>query len=235
MAEANSRFHIKSGRDFEVKELFKKIAELAREFFSAQVGGVSILDVGCASGELPYFLQKELQNSGQVCGVDLDSALIKNAQERFGDSGIHFETGDAASFALGRKFDLITATSLLSYFEDPRDVMQNILNHLTEEGLLIVTGLFNDYDIEVRLRYKVKGQQEWNCGFNQFSLSGFSEMVHSLGFHVAVEEQVMPFDIPPGDNVLRSWSMMVNGKRYMTNGLQLLWNIKILRISRKAI
>lgn len=225
-------FHIKKGKKFVVKELFKEIARDTKNYFK-KTNNISILDIGTACGELIYFLKNDLKTNGEIWGVDLDPSYIKCGKDRFGDEGINFVVGDALNFNLKRKFNLVLVTSVFSYFDDPRQAFKNVLRHLSPGGLAIVTGLFNDYGIEVMTRYKQPGSKKVLNGFNQYPISKLVPFLNDLGYQVKISEQIMPFDIEPKDNLLRSWTIKLNGKRYMTNGLQLIYQVKKIYITAR--
>ncbi len=224
-----SNFHVQDDAHFEVKDLFKRISSIATAHFDV-AKGVSCLDVGCASGELLAHLSQSVFPTGRKVGVDIGEELIASAKKRFEAQKIEFQVGDAESFSLSEKFDLVTATSLLSYWTDPIPVALNILRHVRPGGLAVITGVFNDFDFEVALKYRRVGSSEWHTGFNQYPLGLFCARLAELGWRCDVDEQVMPFDIPAKENKLRSWTAAVDGVRMNTNGLQLLWNIKIIKI-----
>lgn len=234
--KTRSHFHLKKGDQFEVKELFKDFSRKIQEHFGGKTENLSILDIGCASGELLYFLKRDLNTSGRARGFDISEELIQNARERFGkEAGINFFVDDAGDFKLNETFDIITMSSVLSYFDDPYPVLANALTHLASGGLAIISGIFNDYNIDVRMRYKLPNEDEWDQGavMNQFSKKSIGEFLAKAGYEYRFSTQVMPFDLEPKEHPIRSWTVNVNGKRWLTNGLQLLYNIQILEIRKK--
>ncbi|MEK7084538.1 MAG: class I SAM-dependent methyltransferase [Patescibacteria group bacterium] len=234
--KTRSNFHLKKGNQFEVKELFKDFSQKVQKHFKGKTGHLDILDIGCASGELLYFLKKDLKTEGRVWGFDLSEDLIANAYERFGkEAGINFFVDNADGFTLGEKFDVITMASVLSYFDDPYPILANALNHLKDGGMMLVSGIFNDYNIDVRMRYKLESEREWDPGavINQFSKKSIGEFLDKAGAAYTFSTQVMPFDILPKEHPIRSWTVSFNGERWLLNGLQLLHNIQVLEISKK--
>jgi len=233
--KTRSYFHLKKSNQFEIKELFKDFSQKIKEHFNGRTENLNILDIGCASGELLYFLKKDLNTGGKMWGFDISAELIKNAYERFGGSGIHFFTDDAGNFSFDSKFDVIIMSSVLSYFDDPYPILKNLLNHLSDGGLILISGIFNNYNIDVRLRYKMDSEREWDKGavINQFSKKSIGEFLEKAGYQYKFSTQIMPFDIAPKEFLLRSWTVKVGGERWLTNGLQLLYNIQILEISGK--
>lgn len=229
-------FHLKKGDQFEVKELFKDFSQRIRKHFNGKTEYLDILDIGCASGELPYFLKKDLHTKGKVWGFDFSEELIGNAYKRFGENaGINFFVDNAADFKLQATFDVIAMSSVLSLFDDPYPILANILNHLNGGGIVLISGIFNDYNIDVRARYKLDSEHEWHSGAvaNQFSKKAIGEFLEKAGYRYTFSTQIMPFDIPPKEEPTRSWTVNVNGERWLTNGLQLLYNIQILEITRR--
>ncbi|MEK7125824.1 MAG: class I SAM-dependent methyltransferase [Patescibacteria group bacterium] len=234
--KTQSYFHLKKGDRFEVKELFKDFSMKIKEHFGGDVENLSVLDIGCASGELLYFLKQDLKTQGKVWGFDISEELVKNAYERFGrEAGVNFFVDNAVGFKLTDKFDVITMSSVLSYFNDPYPVLANLLNHLRAGGLALISGIFNDYNIDVRLQYKLENEKQWDSGaaINQFSKKNLGEWLTKAGYQYRFTKQIMPFDIPPQEFPIRSWTVNVSGERRLTNGLQLLYDVQILEISKK--
>ncbi len=228
----HSNFHIKKDNVFEVKELFKDISKLVKVKYRNKTSELDILDLGCASGELAYFLKNDLQSSGKVWGLDISRELIKNAKQRFGGSNVKFFAADAYNFKTDVKFDVVTMTSVLSYFDDPFPAIKNLLNLLKDDGIAVISGIFNPWNIDVKLNFRVQGDTGWE-NFHQFSLSRIQKFITDAGYVCRISEQIMPFDIPMKENLLRSWTVNLDGNRYMMNGLQLAYNIRILQITKK--
>lgn len=226
-------FHVKQGRAFQVKELFKDVAGMIKSHFPKSTQHLNMLDVGGASGELMYYLKNELKTDGKAACLDLNKDLVENAKERFSGSGIEFFVANALNFKLNDRFDVITMTSVLSHFEDPYPVINNMLNHLKPTGILIISGIFNPWNIEVRTVFKPENDSQWHTGMNQFGINNISDYLNQQGYQCEVTEQVMPFDIEQKDHYSRSWTVMVDGKRMTTSRLQFLYNIQILKITKK--
>jgi SAM-dependent methyltransferase len=228
-------FHVKLGNDFQIKELFKHIADLGYQFFGDRTKEISFLDIGCASGELPFVMQSLLGIKGAVFGVDISDSLIKNAQERFKGSGINFAVGDAQNFDLGRQFDFVTMTSVINAFEDPAPALDAMLKHTKPDGLAIITSMFNYHDLEVEFRYRRKENGQWARWDYLYPLARFVKLIEHRGWGVRVHEHVMPFDIFPKENPMRSWTTILNGVRHMTNQTRVVYNINVVQISKKLI
>jgi SAM-dependent methyltransferase len=226
-------FHVKTGETYVVKELFKELAQAIRTHFRGQTGQLDILDAGCASGELPHFLQRELATSGSVRGFDISSALVESAKDRFGGYNIDYFIDDIATFKLDAPVDVLTATSVLSYFTDPTPVLRNLLMHLKPGGIALISGVYNDWNIDVEMKFRFDAS-DWSEHqvINQFSKARMRGLVSALGYTCEFTPQTMPFDIPPSPAApIRSWTVSLDGERHMMNALQIVYNIEILRIT----
>tara|TARA_B100000315_G_C14582679_1_gene591342 strand:- start:2933 stop:3634 length:702 start_codon:yes stop_codon:yes gene_type:complete len=226
-------WRIKEGTDYEVKEIFKDYSKIIKEHFK-DTTQLSLLDIGCATGALVHFLKNDLKTSGNVCGLDIEKDYIVNARKRFSSSNINFHVGNAIDFDLNCKFDVVTASSIITCFDEPDIFLRNVIKHLNNRGVAIISSIFNEYDIEVRIKHKLPGHNEWRSTFNQFSLKKVKMLINDMGYICKITEQAMPFDIPRDhQNPARAWSVMLDDVRYNMNGLHLIWNIKILKITSK--
>ncbi len=73
--------------------------------------GVSVLEVGCGTGELLASVEPR-----DGVGVDLSPRMVERARERF--PHLTWVVGDAESLDLGRQFDYIIMSDLLGHLED---------------------------------------------------------------------------------------------------------------------
>lgn len=110
----------------------------------------SILDVGCADGELII----ELKRAGfqNLHGIDNAHEMINvsNARyaEEFGDkdSGVRFTIADADSLEPNDTYDVITAIGLIEYLEDRPGFFKQIHKQMTPNGTAFIESrnrLFN--------------------------------------------------------------------------------------------
>lgn len=85
--------------------------ENALEFLQTFVfkGDEMVCDVGCGSGITTYEMKKRFIPNGRVIGVDSSESMIHQAQQDFKSiSGLTFLIGDASTFSLAEKCDVIT-------------------------------------------------------------------------------------------------------------------------------
>jgi SAM-dependent methyltransferase len=106
----------------------------------AKFGGKAaktLLDIGCGTGMHAYHMA---QLGYQVTGLDNAQEMINQAlAKKIPDAD--FEVGNATSFSLGKKFDIVTSLfHVLSYqttTQNALDMIKNASAHLNENGLFI--------------------------------------------------------------------------------------------------
>jgi len=226
----NDYIYLKENKEFTVKELYKEVLSIIKDKYKSNEY-IDILDIGTASGELPYYLNRELGLHNKPYAFDISSKLIKNAKDRFGDD-INFFEDDVKSFSLDKKFDVIIMKGVISIFEEYKSILDRCFNHLKENGLLIIISVFNDYNITVKLKFKTKRINKWQSGYNLFPINDIKSYVEKNGFKFKSKEHIMPFDIDKTDDFIRAWTVNVDGKRMLLNGLGMLYNLKVIEVER---
>jgi 2-polyprenyl-3-methyl-5-hydroxy-6-metoxy-1,4-benzoquinol methylase len=99
--------------------------------------GKNILDVGCVVGykKTDWMHENIKRVAGSVYGIDLDDAGVKILQTK----GYAVETGNAQSFDLNKKFDLVHAGELIEHLDNPGSFLDSARKHLNENGRLLMT------------------------------------------------------------------------------------------------
>ena len=90
----------------------------------------SLLDIGCAYG---HFLDL-LKNDFEVYGMDISNHAISVAKKRI---RCDFILGniEKEGIPITKKFDIITAISVLEHLRNPEAALKEILTHLNKRGL----------------------------------------------------------------------------------------------------
>jgi len=223
--------YIKKDKKIVVKELYKEIKKTIEKNYE-ETKNLDILDIGAASGELLYYLKDCFNIENTLFGIEKSPDLVKNAKLRFGDENIEFIEEDAQTFKVNKKFDVIIMKGVITIFDDFKPSIDRILEHLKKDGMAVIVSIFNDYEIDVRIKFKKKEDVEWNTGYNLFPISDVQNYIKIKGFKTEVYEHVMPFDLEKQENHLRAWTVNLNGKRHLINGLNLIYNMKILVIKK---
>jgi len=100
-------------------------------------GGKKVLDVGCANegGKLGNRHKKIADASSRCIGIDVN----EDALEALKEEGYDVEVANVEDFALGEKFEVVTAIEVFEHLENPGKALGNIRKHLVSNGVLVVT------------------------------------------------------------------------------------------------
>ena len=106
------------------------------------IPGSKILDIGCGTGLWTLLFAERVGHKGTVVGVDQDYSTIELAEQRrsthYLSSNITFKCSDTLKLDLLEKFDLIVLFNVLSYIEDPLDLLISLRNFLNENGTILI-------------------------------------------------------------------------------------------------
>lgn len=108
------------------KDMFERLDETIREI--KEMGGVSVLDVGCGSGIFSVMLAKE--GARAVTGVDFSRAMIELAVKRAVAAGqtskCTFVRGDFLLLEFAERFDCSIAIGVFDYVAEPRALLERM-------------------------------------------------------------------------------------------------------------
>ena len=94
----------------------------------------AILDVGCGSG---YYAEAIRRTGAHVFCIDISPVMVEVVRQ----SGIEAEVQDIQSLNLNRKFDKILCAGPLEFCQDPLKALQNVRQHLNDEGYVVLSTL----------------------------------------------------------------------------------------------
>lgn len=116
----------------------------------------TVLDIGCGTGMHAHYMNLL---GYQVAGIDSSQEMISQALAK-GIPQADFKVGNATSFSLDRKFDVITSLfHVLSYqtaTENVTALMKNVSRHLNEKGLFIFDFWYGPAVLSEKPSFKVK-------------------------------------------------------------------------------
>lgn len=98
------------------------------------IEGNTVLDVGAGGGIWTKFW---LDEGAEVTALDMRSPILEG--NKIWNPRAEFVEGDATTVNLGRKFDIIFAKDLIEHIPNDEAFLQNMAEHLKEEGYLIIT------------------------------------------------------------------------------------------------
>ena len=124
------------------KDYAAESAQIAATIRAANSGAVTVLDVGCGTGE--HVLHLRTQHGFIADGLDLDPQLLDIAQRKV--PAATFYLGDMASFSLGRRFDAIVCLfSSIGYVKTLERVVSSLRSfaaHIEPGGAIVVEPWF---------------------------------------------------------------------------------------------
>lgn len=211
------------------------ISELLRVWKSDE----SILDVGCAAGELLFNINKMVPGVQRMYGEDVIDSLLEKASAAVPNAC--FKNFDCSSreFDQGVKVGYVICSDVLGIFDDHLLILDNLLSRVKCGGYLFVTWIFNDFDVDVWVRYKDyfrHADERREAGWNIFGKPGISRWLEErkdVASH-SFKPFYMDKDLPmrPTDPA-RCWTFKSeNGDRITRNGLNLIADDSLLIIKK---
>lgn len=194
----------------------------------------SLIDVGCAAGELLGHLTSVL-DVRTATGVDIDQELIGIAKTRY--PKINFISGSFLDAVELPACDVLTMTGVLSVFDDPKTVLDKAISLVQSGGRLLIVSIFNEYGVDSLIRWKYSASDKYNLGYNHFSIQTISgilsenQRVEKFSF----EKFRLPFDLAKNDqDPIRTWTEKDSkGENILVNGLGMEINLQTLEVKIK--
>lgn len=204
----------------EVKDIYKFLLSHLVEHAHAPE---TILDVGCATGDLLCFLSRALPHA-RLAGMDLEPDLVACAAKRPELADAEILVGDVMTSHMGQ-FDLVCFFGVLGIFDQFEPVLERLVAQVKPGGSLYVQALLNPDDIDVRIAYRDHlNAQDWMRGFNIFSRARIAAWCKSQGLTVTFSDFHMSSTLEKRPNLPhRAHTLdLADGTRRTTNGLCLL-------------
>lgn len=220
----NHAHYIAEGWSAEPKESFKELLGIVR---TEAPKASTILDVGCATGELLGFLSSQLP-SAKCSGVDVTDDLLIAARRNLPAA----EFVNASALDLPQRFtatfDLTCAIGCMSIFDETQieTFWSNLFRVTRPGGLIVVLSPLNEFGIDAMIRHRKRPNGKaanWETGWNVFSRETIGEIVEANGLSLQLKRFQLPIDLKPKDDPIRTWTIKTeNRDRQLTNGLKLL-------------
>lgn len=101
--------------------------------------GMSVLDVGCASGAITRGIAERVGLDGKVTGIDVSDRLIQEAKENSVSlTNLEFEVADIYNLPYENTYDVITAARVLQWLSEPQKALEQMVGAVKPGGTLLV-------------------------------------------------------------------------------------------------
>ncbi|MBI2840990.1 MAG: methyltransferase domain-containing protein [Acidobacteria bacterium] len=97
---------------------------------------MSVLDLGCGTGELTRLLHERLQ-ALETLGIDNSPKMLEKSEAHAAD-GLTFQLGDIADFRSAPRFDLIFSNAALQWVPGHEKVLDSLTSSLRNGGQLAI-------------------------------------------------------------------------------------------------
>ena len=95
--------------------------------------GMTVLDLGCGTGNLTKVLSERVGPEGRVVGVDPDNERLKIAREKYPASNIEYIEADDKTFPEG-PYDLVFANAVMHWIRDKETLFERVYKSLKTGG-----------------------------------------------------------------------------------------------------
>lgn len=150
---------------------------------AGEVAGRAVLDLGCGAGF--YAIRFADAGARPVVAVDAASAMIA----AIADPRIETVVGDAATVALGRRFQLALLAGLLEFVADPVAALANARRHLEPGGRVVA--LVPPDNLAGRLYRRFHRRHGFAIAL--FDRPRFAEMAKRAGLELVGSRATPPF------------------------------------------
>jgi|TARA_B110000027_G_C16052499_1_gene270599 2-polyprenyl-3-methyl-5-hydroxy-6-metoxy-1,4-benzoquinol methylase len=212
-------FYLKENRYEKTKESFKLLVKLLKKKIKKDKT-YSLIDIGCANGELIYQLEKNFKNL-RITGLDVRQDLLEKAKNNLSTKVKFIKKNIFTKQKLG-KFDFIIASGVISITDNPKIFRDNLIKSLNKNGSIFLFNHFNKHDFNIFSKYQdLKIPKILQSGWNIFSLKFIKTLFNNRKtkyYQFTIKKKISPNIKDP----IRSWTVKINGKNYFTNGLSLI-------------
>ena len=217
-----------------LKEDHKAIIRKLQKIFG-KTASLNVVDVGCGNGELIYSVKKSFPQWSYT-GYDYTEDFINTGRKFPGLAGVRLIHKDL--FEIDKIFDLVLCSSVIQIFPDIGPPLNKLLSLCKKGGSLLIDGLFNQFDIEVRTQFCDNSRPEtkglWRVDWNQHSRRSIIELLKDNVESVEFEDVIMDKDIPldPEMPINRFTFRDSRGRNIITNGTNMMMNRTLLTIKK---
>ena len=98
--------------------------------------GMSVLDLGCGTGNLTKILSERVGPEGRIVAIDPDKKRLQIARESYSASNIEYIEADDRTFPEGQ-YDLIFSNTVVHWIRDKRALFEKVYKNLKVGGQFV--------------------------------------------------------------------------------------------------
>ncbi len=216
----------------EPKEDFKTIIRKLKSL-DLPASNLRVADIGCANGELLYYLRNEFPD-WDLFGFDIEETYLETARSVDELTDVTFVEKNL--FDITKTFDVLLSSCFLLLFQDIEPPLKKMIDRCGEDGYIVSTGLFNPYGIDVRVEYRDNNHEEtkgtWRTDYNRHSQRTVRSLID--GQVSSIEFEPCPFQVDiekDPEHPLRVWTVEdVEGNRIIRNGAGQILNQTLMTV-----
>ena len=213
-----NEIYLKRSRYSSPKENFKTLIKLLKK--EKQNKNFSLLDIGCANGELLFNIKKNFKKSN-LMGIDVDQSLLNKAK-KICTKDIKFLKKDISKKDLKiGKFDFVICCGVLSIFKDGKNILKNLLLQLKPGGKIFIFDSLNKYYYNLHvIAENFRNDKSDLLYKNVYSL----QFIEKFFVENKKKMKIIPFYLKKNltrnnKHYIYNWTETLSGKKIVTSGL----------------
>lgn len=197
----------------------------------------TILDIGCSNGDFLYYLGSIYPNAS-LSGADILSELLDKVKYDFKMLNMSIPTLYHADIVSGiglpqSTFDIVFLNGVIGIFDDLHNPIRNFSRLISDNGVGYIWASFNNYDLDVFNKVKVKNSSHAESGWNIWSKSTVLSICEKYGLCGVYHNFCINIDLNETGDPLRSWTIKLeDGSRCIINGMGIIHNFSLLELRK---
>jgi len=208
------------------KDQFKRVLKWVTENAGSTTKNYSLIDLGCARGELITYLNNNLKNFN-FTGIDSSNKLISLIPSNQ-PPNVDFHVVPIEDLSLDHKYDFLTMCGVTEMVSRPSALFDKISGSLKKGGKGIIFSMLNQYNVDVLVKYKANEyHKEFQEGLCLHSLDTIENYLSNHNLKIINCEKFFPDNsMEPKADPTRSWmTKLFSGEKKYINGLGQLYDV----------
>ena len=178
---------------------------------------IEIIDFGCGSGELAFFLNQSFPKSTYL-GIDIDQSLIRLAKKKKINNST-FQDKSLLEFTQKKKYDVVIACGMLSFFSDFKPILKKVISFLKNSNSKVyIFGRFNSANIDTKIQIRDNTESNsWREGFNSYSTKTISLFLKRFNKKFRFIKFNLKVNLKKGKSLTRTFTILNKNKKMILN------------------